>query len=34
MDRNTKTLGVMNDGIAVSLTELLTQIEIEIVNII
>ena len=32
MDRNTNTVGVMHDGTAVSVTESLAQIEIEIVN--
>ena len=32
MDRNTNTVGVVHDGTAVSVTESLTQIEIEIVN--
>ena len=32
MDRNTNTVGVLHDGTAVSVTESLTQIEIEIVN--
>lgn len=32
MDRNTNAVGVVHDGTAVSVTESLTQIEIEIVN--
>ena len=32
MDRNTNTVGVVHDGTAVSVTESLTQIEIEIIN--
>ena len=32
MDRNTNSVGVMHDGTTVSVTESLTQIEIEIVN--
>jgi len=32
MDRNTNAVGVVHNGTAVSVTESLTQIEIEIVN--
>ena len=32
MDRNTNAVGVVHDGTAVSVTESLTQIEIEIVQ--
>ena len=32
MDRNTNAVGVVHDGTAVSVTESLTHIEIEIVN--
>ena len=34
MDGNTNAIGVVHDGTAVSVTESLTQIEIEIVNYI